>query len=87
VQLMNNGMLASVRKDQPDLSAFEDNLVSLNRFLKEADIPFVYLSAPHKVPTGEQLLPAGVQDRQNQILDQTLSHLEANSVPFVDLRP
>ena len=87
VQLMNNGMLASVRKGQPDLSAFEDNLVSLNRFLEKEDIPFFYLSAPHKVPTGEQLLPAGVQDRQNQILDQVLSHLEMNHVPCVDLRP
>ena len=87
MQLMNNGMLVSVRDDLPNLAAFEENLVSLNRFLQEAGIPFFYLSAPYKIPTGEQLLPAGVQDRQNQILDQVLSHLKMKNVPCVDLRP
>ncbi len=86
VQQMTNGMLTTLRNGSPDLTAFKENLISLNQFLEREGIPFFFLSAPHKVPSGEQLLPAGVHDLWNPVLDTVLADLKEQGVPCVDLR-
>lgn len=86
VQRMNNGMLLSPKSSIADLSAFEENLVSFHRFLEKNGIPFLFIAAPHKVPTDEQLLPVGVTDLLNETQDRVVRHLADRRVPCVDLR-
>ena len=87
VQRMNNGMLTTLKSGNPDLTAFEENLDSFSRFLTENGIPFLFIAAPHKVPTDETLLPTGVSDQQNAIQDRVLANLAERGVPCFDLRP
>lgn len=87
VQRMNNGMLTTLKSKIPDLTAFEENVDAFHRFLSQRGIPFLFIAAPHKVPTDENLLPAGVADLQNAAQDRVMAGLAARGVPSVDLRP
>ena len=86
VQLLNNGMLADVNLRMADTRAFSDNLDRFRRDLEKMGIPFLFVMAPYKVPTEENLLPPGGRDTLNAIADQALSELAERQVPFLDLR-
>lgn len=86
IQLMTNGMLTSTTTSMMNTSDFADSLSRLQRCLNEKGIPFLFIMAPYKLPTDENLLPTGAVDYANDIADQALSELKALGVPCLDLR-
>ena len=55
--------------------------------LEEADIPYLYVTAPQKIQRGTQMLPTGLMEFGNVCADTFQAELEALDVPYVDLRP
>ncbi len=85
VQTMTNGMLSTPMKSL-DTADFADNVERYYRYLKGQGIPFLYIIAPHKVPTEENLLPTGATDLTNEVGDQVFQQLKERDVPVLDLR-
>ena len=83
---MTNGMLTDIHPELTDTSEFSDNLDRFSRFLEKRGIPFLFIMAPYKIPSEEDLLPAGITDRTNAIADQALTELRKRNVPVLDLR-
>lgn len=86
VQRMTNGMLTTTVSERRDTTAFSDNLERYCRFLEGEGIPFLFIMAPYKGPTEENLLPTGVTDRTNEVADQVVAELKERRVPVLDLR-
>ncbi len=85
VQTLTNGML-SASMEYLDTEAFADNVERYYRYLEGQHIPFLYIIAPHKVATEENLLPAGASDLTNEVGDQVFRQLTERGVPVLDLR-
>ena len=85
VQMMTNGMLTS-SMDDLNITPFADNVERYYHYLKEQGIPFLYIIAPHKLPTEENLLPTGANDQTNHVGDQVFQQLTERNVPVLDLR-
>ena len=88
----NNGI---IRKDDGyltyvsgkiDTSDMANHLSDLNEFVKEKNIPLLYIQAPSKIDPDDADLPAGVSDYTNENIDQLLSQLDQNQVKYLDLR-
>ena len=86
VQLMKNGMITSWTSKMMDTSDFAESISGFSRYLDGLGIPFLFVMEPFKIPTEENLLPAGVTDRTNEIADQALAQLKEKEVPVLDLR-
>ncbi|MBP3721371.1 MAG: hypothetical protein J6J41_08550 [Clostridia bacterium] len=86
VQLMKNGMLTSLNPEAADTADFAESLSRFSRYLDGLGIPFLFVMEPFKIPTEENLLPAGVTDKANETADQALAQLRERNVPVLDLR-
>ncbi len=86
VQVMTNGMLTSTTASMMKTSDFSENLSRFSRWLEDRGIPFLFVMAPFKLPTEENLLPAGAEDRANDIANQAMAELAELGVPTLDLR-
>ena len=62
------------------------NLIALNEFLQQRDIPLLYVQAPCKIDPDDPQLPAGVEDDTNEKADEFLDQIEKGGVPYLDLR-
>ena len=60
VQLMKNGMITSWTSKMMDTSDFAESISGFSRYLDGLGIPFLFVMEPFKIPTEENLLPAGV---------------------------
>lgn len=62
------------------------NLIALNEFLQQREIPLLYIQAPYKIDGDDPQLPAGVEDDSNQNTDAFLAQIQQGGVDYVDLR-
>ncbi len=85
VQTLTNGMLSSSMKNI-NTTAFAENVERYYLYLKGQGIPFLYIIAPHKVPTEDNLLPTGATDLTNKVGDRVFRQLTERNVPVLDLR-
>lgn len=63
-----------------------DDIAFLYRYLKEREIPFLYVAAPDKIAKHDKELPIGYADSTNENLDRFLLELSAQGVPYIDMR-
>ena len=69
-----------------DYSKEAQTMAAFHKKLKNQNIPFVFLLAPHKVSKYQPLLPPGFKDFSNENSDNYLQILAENNVPYIDLR-
>ena len=81
---LKNNMLTFIQKKE-DMETRANNISNLNQILKEENIPFIYVQAPYKVKSNEDL-PIGVIDYANENADVLLENLKKDGVKVVDLR-
>lgn len=81
----NNGQLQFITGVRDDGKAAEE-IVSLNKYLNEADIPFLYVQAPLKNIRGYTKLPEAFTDYSNSNTDAFKALLEEGGVNVLDLR-
>ena len=89
VALMKNGMLTLTDEDAKTFADQNNNIASLtevNDYLSKEGVPFIYVQAPYKVPTDENILPAGIEIMMNDSADQLVQGLSAGGVETLDLR-
>ena len=82
---MKNGHLTFVYP-KIDTKPFAENIVTLDKYLKERNSSVLYIQAPFKVSKYDNELPTGVEDYTNYNADEFLGELEKNGVSYLDLR-
>ena len=93
VTLMNNGMLTNVsspkgnRASDASIQKTSERFTDFADFLKELNIPFLFVLAPSKLPLTGDVLPAGANANTHENTDRLLASLNANGVHTLDLRP
>lgn len=83
---LNNGML-SVAEPQKDITAMADGITIFSDFLRERDIPFLFVQLPYKESLDGQSFPIGVTSYANRNADDLLLRLSAGDVETLDIRP
>lgn len=73
--------------DFTDMKESGTNIVNLNKYLEEKDIPFVYVQMPYKLPLEADYSYADVDNHANGTADSLLEILKDNNVNYIDLRP
>lgn len=63
-----------------------DELIKFNEYLKEKNIPMIYMSVPNKIDAENPKLPIGNYDYSNLTTDIFLSFLDENDVNYMDIR-
>lgn len=86
VLLLKNGMLGG-RLYHYDMDPIKKSVNDCAQWMKEKDIPFVYVQAPYKEDLEGELFPKGVEAWANQMADELLGYLEEENVQTLDLRP
>lgn len=84
---LNNGMLLDSKLAKKDVSLHVDSIVEFDNYLKQFDIPFIYVQAPYKMDYEKALLPDGVENYGNESIDDMVSGLTSKGVNVLDLRP
>lgn len=62
------------------------NLIALNEFLQQREIPLLFVQAPCKIDPKDPQLPAGIEDDTNQKADAFLAQIQQGGVDYLDLR-
>lgn len=83
---LDNGQLSFVLPQKSDLSYPIAQTEKLSDYLKEKEIPLVYVQAPYKVCKKDDQLPPGVIDYSNEMADEFLSEIRGHGVETLDLR-
>ena len=83
---LSNGMLC-VPAGNMDITPLAGEIAGFSDYLRERDIPFLYVQLPYKEPLDGQVFPAGVTSYRNSNADRLLSRLSAAEVETLDLRP
>lgn len=88
VTKLNNGHLLRPHNqaNRDVLKTYSDNVIALNRYLKEKGIAFLYVVPPYTVSKYDPELPIGVHDYANENLDYFLAPLASAGVDVMDLR-
>ena len=92
VTLLKNGMLTGTMKlDNEAKSGLNKKIVkritSLDSFLKQLDIPFIYVQIPQKEPINVELAPDGKCSTKNTIAKMLVDALNDADVKTLDLLP
>ena len=82
---MNNDQLTFVYP-KFDSTNYANNIIKLNEFLNEKDVPFLYVQAPFKVSKYDNQLPSGIEDYSNENADEFLDIIGQAGVDYLDLR-
>lgn len=82
---LNNGMLDRVRP-KSNMTALANSIISFSDYLRERDIPFLYVQMPWKESLDGQSLPVGITSYANENMDNLLFQLSENNVEALDLR-
>ncbi len=85
---LNNGYLLQPHYPADDnlLKTYSDNVIALDRYLKEEGIAFIYVVPPYTVSKYDPELPTGIYDYANANIDRFMELLEPAGVPTMDLR-
>lgn len=83
---LNNGMLG-VPADHMDTTDLASGIADFSDYLREQDIPFLYVQMPYKEPLSGQVFPTGITSYRNSNADNLISQLSAAEVETLDLRP
>lgn len=81
----DTGHLLFASENYTDTTQYEANLIELNDYLDERDIPLLYVQAPYKLSKYENLLPSVVTDGNNDNADSLLAGIDGY-VDYIDLR-
>ena len=84
---LNNGMLGQPPLRDMDMTAFANEIAVFSDYLREQNMPFLYVQIPYKESLDGQSLPIGVTSYANKNADDLLSQLSAAEVETLDLRP
>ncbi|RDU22124.1 DHHW family protein [Anaerosacchariphilus polymeriproducens] len=82
---LNNGRLVEVY-GKADISKQAENVVNLNRFLDDKEIPFLWIQTPCSINKYDKELPEGIEDHSNENADKLLNEFDKNRVNYLDLR-
>lgn len=82
---LNNGYLTFVR-GKVNIAPYAEHVAALNQYLKQKQIPMLYVQAPYKISKYDNQLPTGIEDYSNDNIDRLLSSFDKNQVNYVDLR-
>ncbi len=85
---LNNGYLLTTMDQcsEERLDSCAQEVFVLNDYLKEKEIPFLYVTTPYTSCKYDPQLPTGVEDYGNENTDRFLAKLENGGVPTMDLR-
>ncbi len=83
-QNIGNGQFSSFC-EEINVEELSKSIVRFSRFLKNENIPFIYVQAPYKISKYDEKL-SGVFDFSNQNADAVLENLNLNNVDILDLR-
>ncbi len=85
---LNNGYLLTTMEECPQekIAEYGDAMIDLNEYLKEKDIPLLYVTTPYTSSKYDPQLPGGVVDYGNENTDRFLAYLENGGVETMDLR-
>lgn len=83
---LNNGML-SVSASEMNPAALANGVAGFSNYLREQNIPFLYVQVPYKESLAGQDYPVGITSSANKNADNLLSQLSAAGVETLDLRP
>lgn len=83
---LNNGYLSFYGHQKLDVSEIVKNTVEFDEFLKEKDIPLLYVQAPFKISKYDNKLPEGIKDYNNEKADDYLKELSKVGIDTLDLR-
>ena len=85
VATLPDGYLTTYCKET-DIAYQAEAITGLNQYLKEKNIPFLYVQAPFKVSEKQDTSVSGKLDFSNQNANALLAELEKNKVSYVDTR-
>ena len=71
--------------EEINVDELSKSIIRFSRFLKNENIPFLYVQAPYKICKYDEKL-SGVFDFSNQNADAVLENLKLNNVDILDLR-
>lgn len=83
---LDDGHLSFVIPEKADISYPIAQTKKLADYLKEREIPFLYVQAPYKVCKENPALPAGVIDYSNEIADEFVEEMRNYGIDTIDLR-
>lgn len=83
--MKDNGYLTYV-SNKINVDGMVAHMTNFHKYLKESDIPLLYVQAPSKVSPVNPDLPAGVNDATNENMDTLLKELEVQQIDCLDLR-
>lgn len=85
---LNNGYLLHPLSYTSDstLEKYADTVISLDRFLQERGIAFIYAVPPYTVSKYDTELPAGISDYGNDNIDRFINLLDRAEVEVMDFR-
>ena len=69
-----------------DIARFSNNVISLNEFLVEKEIPFLYVQVPYKYIRGYSSYPYHEYDPVNDYADSFVGNLKDNGIKVLNLR-
>lgn len=81
---LNNGSLTFVFGED-DMNIRINDIIKFNEFLKDKNIPCLYIQAPHKIDKYNNELPRGIDNYANIVADDFLKGLDGK-VNFIDIR-
>ena len=79
-----NGYI-SVCSDYNDMERISEDIVNFQNYLKDKNIEFIYVIAPHKNYKYHSLLPRGVKDYENENIERMISRWK-NRICYLDNR-
>lgn len=82
---LNNGYLTSICEKRDTLPIVE-SVVEFEGYLKNKNIPYIYIQAPYKMSTDNDNLPKGFESYANENADNLLKGLNSNNIDILDLR-
>lgn len=83
---LNNGYLSFYIHEKIDTYKFVENTVKFDKFLKEKNIPLLYVQAPYKNSKYNDQTPQGVKDYSYENMDNYLAEISKAGVDNIDLR-
>ncbi|MCI6255214.1 MAG: DHHW family protein [Clostridiales bacterium] len=88
VKLKNGALNFAYLSVEPiDIAPQAGAVNGLSQALEARDIPFLYVAAPQKIPSGADLLPTGLREYGNDNGDRLLAALDEAGTDTLDLRP
>lgn len=85
VASLPDGYLTTYCKET-DIAYPAESITGLNQYLKDKNIPFLYVQAPFKVSERQDTSVSGKLDFSNQNANALLAELKKNNVSYVDTR-